>query len=257
MSQAEETKTVKLTGKIFITGKIHLRTGMHIGGNKDTLDIGGVDLTVIKTPRSEVPFIPGSSLKGKLRSLLARTEGSVAVSKKDLPEGLKDWKTDEDIPDLLQIFGASGDNTKEPKPDDTPTRLLVRDAFLNTEDFEKDFPDPQMDFDYSYVKTENTINRLTGTAENPRQLERVPAGAKFDFELVYDCYDDDKVEKHLQKIALAMELLEDDYIGGSGSRGYGQICFEAVEAKIRKISNYGKLESYPAFTFKPKESADA
>lgn len=214
---------MKLISKIFIKGQIKLLTGMHIGGSKTALDIGGIDLNVIKTSEG-VPFIPGSSLKGKLRSLLAREEGSDDVKK--------------DSEDIKQIFGES------PSKDSSGqiTRLIVRDALMNAdnktkiENREGEFS--EMELDFTETKWENTINRKSGTAEHPRQLERVPAGAIFDFELVYNEFDDIKPETHLTLIKKAMRLLEDDYLGGSGSRGYGKIKFENLEFLQKDLSIY-------------------
>lgn len=209
--------TKKLIGKVFISGRIKAETGLHIGGSKSSLDIGGVDLNVIKTPFG-IPFIPGSSLKGKLRSMLAKKEGSIEV--------------ESDPAYMQQLFGSSGDQDENTAQ---VTRLIVRDAMLNSSHFQEEFKDKEaeLDFDYSYVKWENRINRRTGTAEHPRQLERVPANAEFDFELVYDLYDDNAEGNHRKAILNAMELLQDDYLGGQGSRGYGQISFHSVSVKKR------------------------
>jgi len=230
----------KLIGKYFIKGQIKAVTGLHIGGSKTALDIGGIDLNVIKTAQG-VPYIPGSSLKGKLRSMLAKEEGSEKPS------------TDSDK--VKEIFGESpsGDN-KVGKI----TRLIVRDSFLGNskemENKEGEFTD--LELDYTEGKWENTIDRKSGTAGNPRQIERVPAGAIFDFEMVYDIYDDEdengklKKESHLKEIKKAMRLLQDDYLGGSGSRGYGKIEFGLldkennewkpgeIEETFKSIENY-------------------
>jgi len=213
----------KLTGKIIIQGQMITETGLHIGGSKSALDIGGIDLNVVKTAK-KVPFIPGSSLKGKLRSLLAKIEGSLDIGR--------------DSETIKTIFG---DTTI-----DGHTRLLVRDAFLDEAQFKEDiydeFGETDMEQDYSDVKWENTINRKTGTAEHPRQLERVPIGAIFNFEMIYDAYDDGKKEAHLTKIITAMRLLQNDYIGGNGSRGYGQIRFQQVTFTEKNIAHYEKNE---------------
>ncbi len=213
---------MKLIGKYFIKGQIKAVTGLHIGGSKTALDIGGIDLNVIKTAQG-VPYIPGSSLKGKLRSMLAKEEGSEKPS------------TDSDT--IKEIFGESpsGDN-KVGKI----TRLIVRDSFLanskEMENKEGDFTD--LELDYTEGKWENTIDRKSGTAGNPRQIERVPAGAIFDFELVYDVYNDDQKDNHIAEIKKAMRLLQDDYLGGSGSRGYGKIEFINVQTGEKKINDY-------------------
>jgi CRISPR-associated protein Csm3 len=224
---------VKLIGKIIITGKLKAMTGLHIGGSKTALDIGGVDLNVIKTPQG-VPFIPGSSLKGKLRSLLGRTYGCRDVEK--------------DEPFIKELFGTSGAETKNDKTKSekmTVTRLLVRDAFacLQKGQYEGDLAGTDLELDYTEIKWENTIDRLKGTAEHPRQLERVPAGALFRFELVYDVYDDvlDKngnldTSKHLFHLKIAMQILQHDYLGGQGSRGYGKVRFDDIALAYHKIT---------------------
>jgi len=234
----------KLIGKVFISGRIKAETGLHIGGSKSSLDIGGVDLNVIKTPFG-MPFIPGSSLKGKLRSMLARTEGSTALTKREAKPG---ERHDEQFPHIIQLFGSSGDQVGDKAE---VTRLIVRDAMLDVKDFDKKFKDKSdLDFDYSYVKWENRINRRTGTAEHPRQLERVPADAEFDFEIVYDLYDDDAntISTHRKAILSAMELLQDDYLGGQGSRGYGQISFKGVQVQERRYDQATNVYS-------PKQTA--
>jgi len=227
-----ENNKNKFTGKIFILGKIKVLTGLHIGGSKSDLDIGGVDLSVIKTPDNKrLPFIPGSSFKGKLRTMLAREEGSQQV------------KDDSEL--IKEIFGYAADNSDTPT---LPTRLIVRDALLDDEKFVKDFERENLDTTFTMVKWENTINRKTGTAEHPRQIERVPAGAEFPFSMVYNCFDDEKEKIHLQAILKAMRLLEDDYIGGQGSRGYGQITFEEVRLKKRSLKAYAEGKEAQDYT---------
>lgn len=215
----------KLISKVIITGKIEAKTGLHIGGSKTSMDIGGIDLNVIKTA-SGVPFIPGSSLKGKLRSILAREEGSESVS--------TDGET------IMALFGFAGDqNGKE----SSITRLLVRDAFLDVDDFEMKKKNNQfsdLDLPYSEGKWENTINRKTGTAEHPRQLERVPAGTLFSFEIIYNQFDDNKEPVHLLELKKAIKILEDDYLGGQGSRGYGKVKFAGVTFIRKTVEDYEK-----------------
>ena len=225
----------KLTEKVFISGKIIIVTGLHIGGSKTVLDIGGIDLNVIKTAQG-TPFIPGSSIKGKLRTILAREAGSVAIHpEKKLPINSI---TDRDVSNIVEIFGDANDKNAQ----GTPARLIVRDAFLvidhfNTEKKEKGLFS-ELELDYTETKWENTINRITGTAEHPRQLERVPAGAQFSFSFIYNVFDDGKKDEHLKEIIKAMKILEDDYLGGQGSRGYGQIKFSDVTIEMKDIADY-------------------
>lgn len=216
---------MRLISKIFITGQIEIVTGLHIGGSKTALDIGGIDLNVIKTSEG-VPFIPGSSLKGKLRSQLAKESGSYSV--------------DDDNETIKELFGDPP-TTKNGQIGKI-TRLLVRDSFINPDSKSKlenkEGKFSGLEFDYTETKWENTIDRKSGTAQHPRQLERVPAGTIFDFELVYNEFDDKKTDTHIAEIKKAMKLLEDDYIGGSGSRGYGKIKFINVKFETKDIPNY-------------------
>ena len=246
---------MKLLGKIIIKGKLTTLTGLHLGGSKSSLNIGGIDNNVIKDAKGK-PYIPGSSIKGKLRSLLAKAEGSLyftnkartdevafvtsLLNKKEDAE-LAKYKniiehatTDEACESLISLFGYSGDASNTDRVG--YTRLLVRDAFLANEDsaiFQKLKG-------YTDSKWENVIDRKTGTAEHPRQLERVPVGAEFGLELVYNIYEDsnnntnDTVTKHLNRLLLALQLLQDDGIGGSISRGYGQVrvSIDTVDYKL-------------------------
>ncbi len=229
----------KFTGKVFITGKIVAKTGLHVGGSKTSLDIGGVPLNVIKTANG-FPFIPGSSLKGKLRSILAREVGSIGIgSEKYLPPNAI---IDRQFSYIIELFGDANDKiTDGTPPSVTPARLIVRDAMLDEDHFRINrhtlFSELDEDF-YTESKWENTIKRMTGTAINPRQLERVPAGTQFDFEIIYNVFDDHQRECHLNHLIKAMRILEDDYLGGQGSRGCGKICFDNVTITIKKIDDY-------------------
>lgn len=229
---------MKMIAKVFISGKIIAETGLHVGGSRTALDIGGIDLNVIKTSNG-VPFIPGSSIKGKLRSLLAREYGSVAICKQE--KGVKTGETtDDDIPVMRELFGSAG----EKNSNGTPSRLIVRDAFLDTSFFDaqknKGGLFEELDMEYTEGKWENTIERKTGTAKNPRPVERVPAGAKFDFEIVYNVFDDGKKKEHIEELIKALQILEDDYLGGQGSRGYGKISFDrdAMMYEYKSIDDY-------------------
>jgi CRISPR-associated protein Csm3 len=208
---------MKLLDKIVLKGTITLETGMHIGGAKTALDIGGLDLPVIKTPKG-VPYIPGSSLKGKIRTLLAKKEGYL------------DIENDSDI--LRKMFGGL-EVREEPKKNrkyrpQEITRLIFRDAYLDVEKFKQDFPEKEvkLETEFSEVKTENTIDRKTGKAQHPRTIERVPAGAVFHFEIILDKYDTDNSDEFEAKLKEGFALLEKDYLGGSGTRGYGKVKIE-------------------------------
>jgi CRISPR-associated protein Csm3 len=222
---------MKLSGKIFIKGQIELLTGLHIGGSSSALDIGGIDSSVIKDAKG-VPYIPGSSLKGKMRSLMELKYSEYTQKTGKVDSGMEEDK--DSNPVMQKIFGSVAKETE------FRTRLIVRDAYLDEEilsqmkgksgNFEK------IELDYTEVKWENTIDRLTSAA-NPRQLERIPAGAIFDFNLVYNIFDEEDKEL-LKKVIEALQLVEDDYMGGSGSRGYGQIMFKNISVLYKNAKDY-------------------
>ena len=191
---------------------LELISGMHITGSDNTFDIGGADSQVIKNPLTGEPYIPGSSLKGKLRSLLDYRYGSL------VGEGNKmDYKvTNGEHQPLLCLF--------EPVDGYTPmvTRGIFRDLRL-TDDAKALLTRILGEGVYTEIKAENTINRFQGKAANPRFIERVPAGASFDGEIDILEFDGDPYEKIYHYLEEAIEMLNHHFIGGSGSRGYGQV----------------------------------
>ncbi|GAV22390.1 type III-A CRISPR-associated RAMP protein Csm3 [Carboxydothermus pertinax] len=248
---------LKLLGKIIIKGKIKTLTGLHIGGSQGSIEIGGIDNSVIKDEKGR-PYIPGSSLKGKLRSLLESFEDYLSPSKLVYQKKTDDSEikihicNDENCA-VCTIFGRNAGNYKkvgdgeltydEMKNVTTPTRLYIRDACLDEESI-KDIK-PNLDLEWTEVKFENSIDRITSAA-NPRQTERVPRGAEFCFELVYNVLRE-KDKELFSKVLTAMKLLEDDYLGGSGSRGYGKIMFKdlAVYWKSREEYETGNFRAEP------------
>jgi len=202
---------MKLISKSIITGTITLQTGLHIGGSKSSLDIGGLDSPVIKNPLG-VPYIPGSSLKGKLRSLIAAKLNGAS-------------KESEDEPIVKKLFGFAG----KTRDDGEATRLIVRDADLDEKEFEEKFKKEEviLETKFTQEKAENSIDRKSGKAANPRFIERVPAGAVFNFELVLNNYEGDSTKDFIDLIKQGFDLLEDDYIGGSGTRGYGKVKIQS------------------------------
>ena len=204
-----------IRGKIIIQGDLTIKTGMHIGGGSDYAPIGAVDSPFIRDSLTQEPIIPGSSLKGKIRTLLARYR-----SEKNIVNSI-----DEDDDVIKRLFGSTSPQTI--------SRLQFQDLFISEETkllFESIDTDTYM----GEVKFENTINRVTSVAM-PRQIERVPAGTKFVFKLVYTLIDKDEVEEDLRILRTGLELLQLDYLGGHGTRGYGRISIDNVTIKTFSV----------------------
>lgn len=227
---------MRLYGKLILKGQINLKTGLSIGGSDEDVQIGGIDNSVIKNSQGQ-PYIPGSSLKGKLRSLLELSMFDIIENKNRNNMCECGKKT---CP-ICTIFGASADHREE---DLGPTRIIVRDAFLTNETIrqmenrEGIFSD--LDLIYTEGKWENSINRLTSKAM-PRQLEKVPAGAKFDFEMAYNILRETDIN-YINVLFKTLKMLEDDYLGGNGSRGYGKINFENIDLVLKSVRYYREEE---------------
>jgi CRISPR-associated protein Csm3 len=212
-----------------IAGQIELLTGLHIGAGGEELHIGGIDNAVIKHPHTQEPYIPGSSLKGKMPSLLEWRAGIVgecrgeAVSIKHLGRLEGDKKGQGRA--IIQLFGAAGDsNDSEPAAAIGPTRIAFWDCPLEAGWREQVGKNNWL---YTETKSENRIDRISGIAKDPRQTERVPAGAGFDFRLTLKILDAGD-EALLELLLAGLRLLELDGIGGSGPRGYGKIGFRGL-----------------------------
>ncbi|WP_288660456.1 type III-A CRISPR-associated RAMP protein Csm3 [Methanobrevibacter smithii] len=212
-----------------IKGELVCETGLHIGGANDAINIGGADSIIIRDSVSDLPFIPGSSLKGKLRSLLELNDKKSIQS---VLEKKGKSSTDEDSI-AVKIFGISSDKKNNLK---YPTRLIVRDSFP-TEESIKLWEKQEEVVRGSELKWENTIDRITSRA-NPRSLERIPKGSSFIFEFIFSVYEED--ENNLMGLFEAMRLLEDNYLGGSGSRGYGKVKFANISITKRGQDYYKK-----------------
>ena len=213
-----------------ISGEIYCETGLHIGGSNDTIDIGGSDNVVIRDSVSGLPFIPGSSLKGKLRSLLELSDKTSAAS---VIANKGKVCTDDDAVST-QIFGSAADNSKL----EFPTRIIVRDAFPTDET--KELWKTQEDIvKGTELKYENVLNRIDSSA-NPSNIERVPKGSSCNFEIVFSIYEDDS--NNLPSLLEAMALLEDNYLGGSGSRGFGKVVFKNLKIAKRGHEYYKEFK---------------
>lgn len=226
MTTASETRPSidAYVGQALLKGKLVVQTGLHVGAGKDTIEIGGIDNPVIKTPQGD-PYVPGSSIKGKLRFLLEWAFGRIRTDGRVW--GWTDGDFEPGDP-VLRIFGTAA---KKEAWNEGPTRLLVRDAMLD-ETWRAAWVNAGREL--TEVKTEVSIDRIAGKAQHgvgARQTERVPQGAQFDFEAAFRVYsvDGDGGDQDLRCLAWAiqgLDLLEQDALGGSGSRGYGRIAFD-------------------------------
>ncbi len=191
-------------GKILITCSLVVRTGLHIGGSGIFSPIGAVDSPVIQDPLARQPIVPGSSLKGKLRTLLVRSD---SYGKGNGIEKLP--KVDEDPENILRLFGCAKPVRR--------SRLQFSDCFVTN-------AEKMSVAGLTDVKMENAIDRATSVA-NPRQIERVNPGVEFGVRIVYDIMDETEMEADLTLLAKGMKLLQLDYLGGHGSRGSGRVSF--------------------------------
>ena len=271
-----------LFGKLRLTSNLVVKTGLHIGGNNVSLDIGGIDKAVVRDPLTKYRYLPGSSIKGKMRSILERFlnkpvnrsggSGTFRYESDDFESGYS-FKTGIDFEgsktcQVSRLFGSTGDICWLPeviarsqnldtvrdaknqevfkefknvlhikaKGRNCPSRLIVRDCPLS-EESAKNLKAIDTGLYMTEWKFENGMDRITAAA-NPRQLERVPAGAVFEFELVYTVENPEQAVKDLQNLAIALAILEDDALGGHGSRGYGKVAFEKFQLFYRDLNYY-------------------
>lgn len=270
------TEQKPLLGKLRLTSNLRVVTGLHIGAGGENLDIGGLDKSVMRDPLTKHPYLPGSSIKGKMRSILERFlnkpvnraggSGTFRYESDDLESGY----SSNDIEfegastcEVSRVFGSTGTNCWLPesivrsqgleragndektfkgvkylkaKGRNAPARLIVRDSHLTT-DSAVLLKSIDTGLYMTEWKFENGMDRITAAA-NPRQLERVPAGAIFEFELVYTVENPEQTVKDLQNLAIALAILEDDALGGHGSRGYGKVAFEEFKLFYRDLNYY-------------------
>lgn len=222
----------KLSKKIIVKGNIKAETGIAIGGTNSSMGIGGVDKGVIRNPLNNQPYIPGSSLKGKLRSLLEISTGQIGNNRMGKVNNGPSAQAEHSS---VKLFGnSSGDNKQ------IPSRVIVRDAYLaSTQDggISLDQFFKNTDLPFTEVKTEVVIDRITSAAM-PRQLERIPAGSLFDFELVVNIFEGESADEQMKNLFQAIRLLQNDYIGGNGSRGSGQVSFRNFKIVERDMTYY-------------------
>lgn len=196
---------MKLTSKTKVTAKMTLLSGLHIGDSSENIEIGGIDKTIIRRRKDNIPYIPGSSLKGKIRSLLEQIAGAYEVGR---------------IPEINNVFGFAANNQS--------SKVIFRDSYLDDESKAILESSEFTDMPYTEIKMENSIERITGKATNPRKIERIPAGVSFNIEIIINVWENDG-EVSLNMLKKGINALENDYLGGSGSRGYGQVKFSKLE----------------------------
>jgi len=220
-----------------IRGIIEIKTGLHIGGSSDEIKIGGIDNPVIKNPLNNEPYIPGSSLKGKIRTLLEWQFGTMTTDGKPT-----DIESNSSLAakQIVKLFGNGKTLDFNIAKNIGPSRVSFGDCSLTKESkgelLEKNA--------LTEEKVEVRINRLTGTVDRggPRHMERVPAGAEFEFSITLMEFEEDNNLENL--LALGMKLLELTNLGGNGSRGYGKIKFKEISGLDEKFLDNKELKSY-------------
>jgi len=247
MSSHTAETALTFLGKLILEGEIHCQTGLHIGAGKGSLEIGGADNPVVKDAFG-IPYIPGSSLRGRLRALLEQTMGLAVPSElvylsKRKGQEVRIHQSDRADDDICVLFGRNPGRvdrvTGEPLEGAaaTPARLTVYDAPLVVDSITPQMRE-NLDDELTEVKSENAVDRITSQA-NPRTLERVPAGARFKFRMVMDvlCEEDKAL---VSRVAEGLRLLEDDALGGGGSRGNGRVAFGGLNLLWRGKDYYAK-----------------
>lgn len=249
-------------GNFLVEFELLALTGLRVGGSKENFEIGGLDNPVIKTTATipgyygdkdmpaGTPYIPGSSLKGKMRSLLEWAMGRV---EENIQKAFRTEQNNEDKVRLAggpcrcgrclicRVFGTGDaktiENITKENPEELPgpPRLIVEELYLTKDSFERLVE--ETDGLITEVKTENQINRITSRA-NPRKVERVPAGAVFKGRMVFNVYKKSDLEEPFSLVFYGMRLLEDNYLGGYGSRGSGRVKFQNLTVKFRSKDFY-------------------
>jgi CRISPR-associated protein Csm3 len=235
---------INLYGRIFITANIEAVTGLHIGGSSVGLEIGGLDKAIIRNPLTNRPYIPGSSLRGKMRSQTEKVLGlrqnnkigQVTIHTCKKPD---EYNANGGCP-VCHVFGVPGEVEAT-----GPTLLVVRDVAL-TDASATAMEKAKPDLPFAELKTEVAIDRVTSAA-TPRTLERVPAGAVFGpAELVFSLYSQADYAR-LKVVIDALQLVEDDYLGGSGSRGSGKVRFTGIKVTARAKGAYDQPQTFGEF----------
>ncbi len=245
MSSHTAQTELKLIGKLILEGDLECQTGLHIGAGKGSLEIGGADNPVVKDAFG-LPYVPGSSLRGRLRSLLEQATGMAVPSElvyisKRRGQEVRIHQSERPDDEICLLFGRNPGRMERVGGDAiestaaSPARLTVYDAPLLADSITPQMRE-NLDDELTEVKSENAIDRITSQA-NPRTLERVPAGARFHVRLVLDilCEADREL---LPRLVEGLRLLEDDTLGGGGSRGSGRVRLSGLKLTWRNRDFY-------------------
>lgn len=245
MSSHTAQTELRLVGKLILEGDLLCESGLHIGAGKGTLEIGGADNPVVKDAFGR-PYVPGSSIRGRLRSLLEQSSGLAIPSElvylsRRKGQEVRIHQSDRPDDEVCLLFGRNpgrmdrvhGEAIESSAA--TPSRLTVYDAPLVAESITPQMRD-NLDDELTEVKSENAVDRITSQA-NSRTLERVPAGARFQVRMVLDilCEEDKQL---LPRLVEALRLLEDDTLGGGGARGSGRVRFNNLRLSWRSREYY-------------------
>lgn len=187
-----------------------LGSGLRIGGEKGVGAPGETDNPILRHPITQMPYVPGSSVKGKIRSLL-ESRHCPQTQSTGLP-----CKCGECL--VCQLFGCG-----ESRNIKSPSRLVFRDC-QPTESTRSLWEDVGVS---SEIKTEVLIDRNKGLSYGrigPRKTERIPAESDFAFAFSLRHFEGDSLAEYYAMLAEGFDLLERHYLGGSGSRGYGQVA---------------------------------
>src|SRR5205809_1080331 len=243
---AHTTETqLRLIGKLLLEGELHCETGLHVGAGKGSLEIGSSDNPVIKDAFGR-PYIPGSSLRGRLRSLLEQSSGLAVPSElvflsRRKGQEVRIHQSDRPDDDICILFGRNPGRMERVQGESldtsqaTPARLSVFDAPLDPDSITPQMRE-NLDDELTEVKSENAIDRITSQA-NPRTLERVPAGARFRTRFVVDVLCEEDAPLFLRLLE-GLRLLEDDALGGGGTRGSGRVRFSKLRLVWRGRNYY-------------------
>lgn len=245
MSSHTAKTELKLAGKLLLDAELNCETGLHVGAGKGSLEIGGADNPVVKDAFGR-PYVPGSSLRGRLRSLLEQAHGLAVPSElvylsKRRGQDVRIHQSDRPDDEVCLLFGRSPLRLERVSGGEvsthnaSPARLTVYDAQLDLDSITPQMRE-NLDDELTEVKSENAIDRITSAAST-RTLERVPAGARFKVRMVLDvlCEEDKAL---LARLAEGLRLLEDDTLGGGGSRGSGRVRFSNLKLRWRGRSHY-------------------